>query len=203
MAKKRKNENVDPDAPPPPQWTPPTDDVEWRDWMKLGIWSCDDLGKYGVAHSAKASFKTPLPVEHGPDRARLSKPAAKAFDEAVAVFERHMAVSCDVPTISNLLTAERKVEYDLNTEEGKYRLFLSSCPLVPGRKGPGKVTFKPVQHYIDPSMFKPVIDFHLRETLSKRSRRTSVGTRAATPSTSPSPTWKRKNAVSPASPRRR
>jgi hypothetical protein len=163
MAKKRKNENVDPDAPPPPQWTPPTDDVEWRDWMKHGIWSCVDLGKYGVAHSAKASFKTPLPVEHGPDRARLSKPAAMAFDEAVAIFERHMAVACDVPTISNLLTAERKVEYDLNTEEGKYRLFLSSFSSfhLSGREKDSKVTFKPVQHYIDPSMFKPVIDFHL------------------------------------------
>ena len=164
MAKKRKNENVDPDAPPPPQWTPPTDDVEWRDWMKTGIWSCDDLGKYGVAHSAKASFKTPLPVFFGPDRARLSKNAAKAFDEAVAVFERHMAVSCDVPTISNLLTAERKVEYDLNTEEGKYRLFLSSFSsfLMPEQGKDGKVTFKPVNHYIDPSMYKPVIDFHLQ-----------------------------------------
>jgi hypothetical protein len=162
MAKKRKNENVDPDAPPPPQWTPPTDDVEWRDWMKTGIWSCDDLGKYGVAHSAKASFKTPLPVEHGPDRARLSKPAAKAFDEAVAIFERHMAVACDVPTISNLLTAERKVEYDLNTEEGKYRLFLSCVPLLRDDKDfKFKVHFTPIQHYIDPSMFKPVIDFHL------------------------------------------
>ena len=119
MAKKRKNENVDPDAPPPPQWTPPTDDGEWRDWMKTGIWGSDDLATYGAAHSAKASFKTPLLVFFGPDRARLSNSAAKAFDEAVAVFERHMAVSCDVPTISNLLTAERKVEYDLNTEEGK------------------------------------------------------------------------------------
>jgi hypothetical protein len=163
MAKKRKNENVDPDAPPPPQWTPPTDDVEWRDWMKTGIWGSDDLAKYGAAHSAKASFKTPLPVFFGPDRARLSKNAAKAFDEAVAVFERHMAVSCDVPTISNLLTAERKVEYDLNTEEGKYRLFLSSFSSfhLSGREKDSKVTFKPVQHYIDPSMFKPVIDFHL------------------------------------------
>jgi hypothetical protein len=163
MAKKRKNENVDPDAPPPPQWTPPTDDVEWRDWMKYGIWSSDDLVEYGGAHSAKASFKTPLPVFFGPDRARLSKNAANAFDEAVAVFERHMAVSCDVPTISNLLTAERKVEYDLNTEEGKYRLFLSSFSSfhLSGREKDSKVTFKPVQHYIDPSMFKPVIDFHL------------------------------------------
>jgi hypothetical protein len=163
MAKKRKNENVDPDAPPPPQWTPPTDDVEWRDWMKTGIWGSDDLAKYGAAHSAKASFKTPLLVFFGPDRARLSKNAAKAFDEAVAVFERHMAVSCDVPTISNLLTAERKVEYDLNTEEGKYRLFLSSFSSfhLSGREKDSKVTFKPVQHYIDPSMFKPVIDFHL------------------------------------------
>ena len=116
MAKKRKNENVDPDAPPPPQWTPPTDDVEWRDWMKHGIWGSDDLAKYGGAHSAKASFKIPLPVFFSPDCARLSNNAAKAFDEAVAVFERHMAVACEVPTISNLLTAERKVEYDLNTE---------------------------------------------------------------------------------------
>jgi hypothetical protein len=74
-----------------------------------------------------------------------------------------MAVSCDVPTISNLLTAERKVEYDLNTEEGKYRLFLSSFSSfhLSGREKDSKVTFKPVQHYIDPSMFKPVIDFHL------------------------------------------
>ena len=69
MAKKRKN--VDPDAPPPPQWTPPTDDVEWRDWMKDGFWSSDDLRKYGVAHSAKASFKTPFPVFVGPDRVSL------------------------------------------------------------------------------------------------------------------------------------
>jgi hypothetical protein len=122
--------------------------------------SGDDLAKYGGAHSAKASFKTPLPVFFGPDRARLSKNAAKALDEAVAVFERHMAVSCDVPTISNLLTAKRKVEYDLNTEEGKYRLFLSSFHL-PGEKD-CKVTFQPVQHYIDPSMYKPVIDFHLQ-----------------------------------------
>lgn len=161
MAKKRKNENVDPDAPPPPQWTPPTDDVEWRDWMKTGIWGSDDLAKYAVAHSAKAAFKTPLPVFFGPDRARLSKNAAKAFDEAVAVFERHMAVSCDVPTISNLLTAARKVEYDLNTEEGKYRLFLSAF-YVPGRNKDGKLNFQPVQHYIDPSKFKPIIDFHLQ-----------------------------------------
>jgi hypothetical protein len=131
--------------------------------MKTGIWGSDDLAKYGAAHSAKASFKTPLLVFFGPDRARLSKNAAKAFDEAVAVFERHMAVSCDVPTISNLLTAERKVEYDLNTEEGKYRLFLSSFSSfhLSGREKDSKVTFKPVQHYIDPSMFKPVIDFHL------------------------------------------
>lgn len=161
MAKKRKNENVDPDAPPPPQWTPPTDDVEWRDWMKTGIWGSDDLAKYAVAHSAKAAFKTPLPVFFGPDRARLSKNAAKAFDEAVAVFERHMAVSCDVPTISNLLTAARKVEYDLNTEEGKYRLFLSAF-YVPGRNKDGKLNFQPVQHYIDPSKFKPIIDLHLQ-----------------------------------------
>ena len=123
MAKKRKN--VDPDAPPPPQWTPPTDDVEWRDWMGVSFWGSDDLRKYGVAHSAKASFKTPFPVFVGPDRACLSKPAAMAFDEAVAVFERHMAESCEVPTITNLLTAEKKVEYDLNTEAGKYRLHLS------------------------------------------------------------------------------
>ena len=162
MAKKRKNENVDPDAPPPPQWTPPTDDVEWRDWMKTSFWSCDDLGKYGVAHSANASFKIPLPVERGPDRACLTKPAAMAFDEAVAIFERHMAVACEVPTISNLLTAEKKVEYDLNTEEGKYRLFLSCVPLLPDDKDyKFKVHFTPVQHYIDPSMYKPVIDFHL------------------------------------------
>jgi hypothetical protein len=172
MAKKRKNENVDPDAPPPPQWTPPTDDVEWRDWMKYGIWSSDDLVEYGGAHSAKASFKTPLPVFFGPDRARLSKNAANAFDEAVAVFERHMAVSCDVPTISNLLTAERKVEYDLNTEEGKYRLFLSSFSSfhLPGREKDGKVTFRPVQHDIDPSMYKPVIDFHLQKDAFKAFR---------------------------------
>ena len=161
MAKKRKNENVDPDAPPPPQWTPPTDDVEWRDWMKTGIWGSDDLAKYAVAHSAKAAFKTPLPVFFGPDRARLSKNAAKAFDEAVAVFERHMAVSCDVPTISDLLTAARKVEYDLNTEEGKYRLFLSAF-YVPGRNKDGELDFQPVQQHIDPSKFKPIIDFHLQ-----------------------------------------
>jgi hypothetical protein len=85
-----------------------------------------------------------------------------AFDEAVAIFERHMAVACDVPTISNLLTAERKVEYDLNTEEGKYRLFLSCVPLLRDDKDfKFKVHFTPIQHYIDPSMFKPVIDFHL------------------------------------------
>ena len=159
MAKKRKN--VDPDAPPPPQWTPPTDDVEWRDWMKDGFWSSDDLRKYGVAHSAKASFKTPFPVFVGPDRACLSKPAAMAFDEAVAVFERHMAESCEVPTISNLLTAEKKVEYDLNTEEGKYRLFLSWRFRSRLLKD-GKLDFEPVQEYIDPSKFKPIIDFHLQ-----------------------------------------
>ena len=124
--------------------------------MKHGIWGSDDLAKYGGAHSAKASFKIPLPVFIGPDCARLSKNAAKAFDEAVAVFERHMAVSCDVPTISNLLTAKRKVEYDLNTEEGKYRLFLSMFQIK------AEVNFQPVQHYIDPSMYKPVIDFHLQ-----------------------------------------
>ena len=161
MAKKRKN--VDPDAPPPPQWTPPTDDVEWRDWMKNSFWSSDDLRKYGVAHSAKASFKTPFPVFVGPDRACLSKPAAMAFDEAVAVFERHMAESCEVPTISNLLTAEKKVEYDLNTEAGKYRLFVSyrfRSPLK--HKKDGKLDFQPIQEFIDPSKFKPIIDFHLQ-----------------------------------------
>jgi hypothetical protein len=83
-----------------------------------------------------------------------------------------MAVSCDVPTISNLLTAERKVEYDLNTEEGKYRLFLSSFPSfhLPGREKDGKVTFRPVQHDIDPSMYKPVIDFHLQKDAFKAFR---------------------------------
>ena len=170
MAKKRKNENVDPDAPPPPQWTPPTDDVEWRDWMKDGFWSSDDLRKYGVAHSAKASFKTPFPVFVGPDRACLSKPAAMAYDEAVAVFERHMAESCEVPTISNLLTARKKVEYDLNTSDGEYRLFLSCRFGSPLFHKDGKVEFQPIQEYIDPSKFKPIIDFHLQGNAFKAFR---------------------------------
>ena len=158
MAKKRKN--VDPEAEKPPQWTPPTDDVEWRDWMKHGVWGSDDLCKYGAAHSADASFKTCLPVFSGPDRARLSKNAAKAFDEAVAIFERHMGEACEVSTISDLLTAERKVEYDLNTKKGDYRLFLSAKFLP--RREDFKVAFDPVQEFLDPSKFKPIIDFHLQ-----------------------------------------
>jgi hypothetical protein len=108
MAKRKKNANVDPDAPPVPQWTPPTEDVEWQDWMKSGIWASEDLCAYGKA--LKNPFKLPVPFFSAPDRARLSKSAAKALDDVIDMFEQRLAQSHDAPKISDLLKETKKKE---------------------------------------------------------------------------------------------
>ena len=124
MAKRKKNANVDPDAPPVPQWETPTEDVEWRDWMKTSIWGSEDIGAFGEALSNP--FILPLPFFSAPDRARLSKSAAKALDDAIPIFEQRLAQSHDAPKISDLLNEKKKKEYLANTSSGCYRLYLTT-----------------------------------------------------------------------------
>ena len=112
---KRKNEDVDPVAPPVPQWKPPTEDVEWREWMKDGFWCSGDMRKYGGAQKLSDVFVLPLPVFPALDRASLSKSAAKALDDVISRFAHHLAQSHDAPRIPDLLN-EKKKEYLANTK---------------------------------------------------------------------------------------
>jgi len=59
-------------------------------------------------------------------RARLSKSAAKALDEAIPIFEHHLAQRHDAPKISDLLNEKKKKEYLANTSSGCYRLYLTT-----------------------------------------------------------------------------
>jgi hypothetical protein len=95
MAKRKNNENVDPDAPPVPQWKPPTEAPEWRDWMKDGVYGSNDLNKFGQALSLLS--KLPLPFFSAPDREILSKSAAAELDKANPIFEQHLAQSRNTP----------------------------------------------------------------------------------------------------------
>tara|TARA_B110000503_G_scaffold112478_1_gene168685 strand:+ start:645 stop:1118 length:474 start_codon:yes stop_codon:yes gene_type:complete len=70
MAKRKKNE-VDPNAPPVPQWKPPTEDIEWRDWMKTTIWGSDDIITFGTKLSVPFIF--PLPFFSAPESASLQE----------------------------------------------------------------------------------------------------------------------------------
>jgi|TARA_B110000305_G_scaffold158085_1_gene174815 hypothetical protein len=113
---KRKNEDVDPVAPPVPQWKPPTEDVEWREWMKDGFWCSGDMRKYGGAQKLSDVFVLPLPVFPALDRASLSKSAAKALDDVISRFAHHLAQSHDAPRIPDLLNEKKKKEYLANTK---------------------------------------------------------------------------------------
>ena len=168
MAKRKKNANVDPDAPPVPQWTPPTEDVEWQDWMKSGIWASEDLCAYGKA--LKNPFKLPVPFFSAPDRARLSKSAAKALDDVIAIFEQRLAQSHDAPKISDLLKETKKKEYLANTKSEEYRIFLT-WELTDSRRpqGPRK-DFYPIHELIDPTKFELLIDWHMPEAAFKAFR---------------------------------
>ena len=168
MAKRKKNANVDPDAPPVPQWTPPTEDVEWQDWMKSGIWASEDLCAYGKA--LKNPFKLPVPFFSAPDRARLSKSAAKALDDAIPIFEQRLAQSHDAPKISDLIKETKKKEYLANTKSEEYRIFLT-WELTDSRRpqGPRK-DFYPIHELIDQSKFELLIDWHMPDAAFKAFR---------------------------------
>jgi hypothetical protein len=163
MAKRKKNANVDPDAPPVPQWEPPTEDVEWRDWMKTSIWGSEDIGAFGEALSNP--FILPLPFFSAPDRARLSKSAAKALDDAIPIFEQRLAQSHDAPKISDLLNEKKKQEYLANTSSGCYRLYLKHRLTAPGKK-----YFSPIHEHIDQTKFELLIDWHMPEAAFKAFR---------------------------------
>ncbi len=132
---KRKNEDVDHVAPPVPQWKPPTEDIEWRDWMKTGIWGSNDINTFGTLLSNPFIF--PLPFFSAPDRARLSKSAAKTLDDAVSILEQHLSQSHDAPKILDLLNEKKKKEYLANTKSEEYRIFLTWELTAPRRpQGP-------------------------------------------------------------------
>ena len=165
MAKRKKNANVDPDAPPVPQWETPTEDVEWRDWMKTSIWGSEDIGAFGEALSNP--FILPLPFFSAPDRARLSKSAAKALDDAIPIFEQRLAQSHDAPKISDLLNEKKKKEYLANTSSEKFRLYLKHDLFDPQGD---KKHFEPIHKLMDPTKFELLIDWHMPDAAFKAFR---------------------------------
>jgi len=170
MAKRKKNGDVDPDTPPVPQWKPPTEDIEWRDWMKDGFFSSEDIREHGKALSNPSML--PLPVFPAPDRARLSKSAAKTLDDAVSILEQHLSQSHDAPKILDLLNEKKKKEYELNTSTNtagvdEYRLYLTweSFEQKEDRK-----IFTPIQRHIDKTKLKLLVDWHLPDAAFKAFR---------------------------------
>jgi hypothetical protein len=132
--------------------------------MKTTIWGSDDIITFGTKLSVPFIF--PLPFFSAPDRARLSKSAAKALDEAIPIFEHHLAQSRDAPKISDLLNEKKKKEYLANTSSGCYRLHLTTEL----RRVPGKRYFSPIHEHIDQTKFELLIDWQMSDAAFKAFR---------------------------------
>jgi hypothetical protein len=173
MARKRKNQNADPDAPRPPQWTPPVEDPDWREWMQHGIWGSEDICRYG--DSLRLPSQLPFPFFSSPDRGSLSKNAGEVLDAAIVHFECHLGEIKNAPKIRDILIEKKQEEYDLNTEPGAFRLYLLSDlyhrvkPVTNEEKDKQreKLHFDFIHDFIDDKHFKPLIDFHMPEAVFK------------------------------------
>ena len=116
---KRKN----PEPAEPGCWDNRHEDPNWQPWMEDGVWSAAELEK--VVKVQHEPVKLPLPFFSALDRSCLTAPAAQKLDEAIEIFEPRMSETHNALTISDLLTDTMKKEYDLNTPDGSYRLFLT------------------------------------------------------------------------------
>ena len=116
---KRKN----PEPAEPGCWDNRHEDPNWQPWMEDGVWSAAELEK--VVKVQHEPVKLPLPFFSALDRSCLTAPAAQKLDEAIEIFEQRMSETHNALTISDLLTDTMKKEYDLNTPDGSYRLFLT------------------------------------------------------------------------------
>ena len=116
---KRKN----PEPAEPGCWDNRHEDPNWQPWMQDGVWSAAELEK--VVKVQHEPVKLPLPFFSALDRSCLTAPAAQKLDEAIEIFEQRMSETHNTLTISDLLTDTMKKEYDLNTPDGSYRLFLT------------------------------------------------------------------------------